>query len=161
VTSRSPATGSSGTAATAAALTATLGLAAVSWAVAVRQMDGMDMGFATRLGSFAFSVALWVSMMAAMMLPGAAPAVVRRAHARGRLGAVPLFLGSYLAVRALVSVPVYPLYRPHGTSAAGAVAIAAGVYELTPLKQHFRRCCRESARSGFEFGSTASARASD
>jgi predicted metal-binding membrane protein len=66
---------------TAAALTATLGLAAASWVVAVRQMHGMDMGVATRLGSFAFFVALWVSMMAAMMLPGAAPAVLRRAHA--------------------------------------------------------------------------------
>jgi predicted metal-binding membrane protein len=30
--------------------------------------------------------------------------------------------------------------------------IAAGVYEFTPLKQHFRRRCRESVRSGFEFG---------
>lgn len=39
-----------------AALTATLGLAAASWVVAVRQMKGMDMGVATRLGSFAFFV---------------------------------------------------------------------------------------------------------
>jgi predicted metal-binding membrane protein len=36
--------------------------------------------------------------------------------------------------------------------AAGAVAIAAGVYEFTPLKRHFRRRCRESVGSGFEFG---------
>jgi predicted metal-binding membrane protein len=47
---------------------------------------------------------------------------------------------------------VYALYRPHGSFVAGAVAIAAGVYEFTPLKQHFRRRCRESVRSGFEFG---------
>ena len=33
--------------------------------------------------------------------------------------------------------------------AAGAVAIGAGAYEFTPLKQHFRRRCRESASSGF------------
>jgi predicted metal-binding membrane protein len=38
-------------------------------------MYGMDMGVATRLGSFACFVALWVSMMAAMLLPDAAPAV--------------------------------------------------------------------------------------
>ena len=137
---------------TAAALTATLGLAAASWVVAVRQMNGMDMGVATRLGSFAFFVALWVSMMAAMMLPGAVPAVLRRAHASGRVRAVPLFVGSYLAVWTLVGVAVYALYRPHGYLAAGAVAIAAGVYEFTPLKQHFRRRCRESVGSGFEFG---------
>jgi predicted metal-binding membrane protein len=140
------------TAATAAALTATLGLAAASWVVAVRQMNGMDMGVATELGSFAFFVALWVSMMAAMMLPGAAPAVLRHAHASGRVRAVPLFVGSYLAVWTLVGVAVFMLYRPHGSFAAGAVAIAAGVYELTPLKQHFRWRCRESVRSGFEFG---------
>src|SRR5229473_8444772 len=140
------------TAATAAALTATLGLAAASWVVAVRQMNGMDMGVATQLGSFAFFVALWVPMMAAMMLPGAAPAVVRRAHASGRVRAVPLFVGSYLAVWALVGVAVYALYRPHGSLAAGAVAIAAGAYEFTPLKRHFRRRCRASAGSGFGFG---------
>jgi predicted metal-binding membrane protein len=139
------------TSATAAALTATLGLAAASWVVAVRQMNGMDMGVATQLGSFAFFVALWVAMMAAMMLPSAAPAVLRRAHARG-VRTVPLFIGSYLAVWTLVGVAVYALYRPHGSLAAGAVVIAAGIYELTPLKQHFRRRCRESTGSGFEFG---------
>jgi predicted metal-binding membrane protein len=143
---------SAGTVATAAGLTATLGLAAASWVVAVRQMDGMDMGAQTRLGSFAFFLALWLSMMAAMMLPGAAPAVLRRAHASGRLRAVPLFVGSYLAVWTLVGVAVYAVYRPHGYVAAGAIAIAAGVYEFTPLKKHFRRRCRDSVRSGFEFG---------
>jgi hypothetical protein len=51
-----------------------------------------------------------------------------------------------------VGVAVYALYRPHGSFAAGAVAIAAGAHELTPLKRHFRRRCRESVRSGFEFG---------
>jgi len=96
------------------ALTATLGLAAACWVVAVRQMSGMDMGVATRLGSTAFFAALWVTMMAAMMLPGAVPAVVRRARAGGRVRAVPLFVGSYLAVWALVGVAVYALYRPHG-----------------------------------------------
>jgi predicted metal-binding membrane protein len=139
-------------AATAGALTATLGLAAACWAVAVRQMNGMDMGVATRLGSFALFIALWASMMAAMMLPGAAPAVVRRARDGGGVRAVPLFVGSYLALWTLVGVAVYALYRPHGTLAAGAVAIAAGLYELTPLKRHFRRRCRESACSGFEYG---------
>jgi hypothetical protein len=41
---------------TAAALTATLGLAAAAWVVAVRQMSGMDMGPATELGSY---LAIW------------------------------------------------------------------------------------------------------
>ena len=137
---------------TAAALTATLGLAAASWVVAIRQMSGMDMGVATRLGSFAFFAALWVWMMAAMMLPGAAPAVLRRAHASGGVRAVPLFVASYLAVWVLVGVAVYALYRPHGYVAASAVVIAAGAYELTPVKRHFRRRCRESVRTGYAFG---------
>jgi predicted metal-binding membrane protein len=145
----------SSTPAAAAALTVTLGLAAASWVVAVHQMNGqmnqMDMGVATPLGSFAFFVALWVSMMAAMMLPGAVPAVLRRAHAIG-VRAVPLFVGSYLAVWTLVGVAVYALYRPHGFLAAGAIVIGAGVYELTPLKNYFRQRCRESAGSGVEFG---------
>jgi predicted metal-binding membrane protein len=136
----------------AAALTATLGLAAASWAVAVWQMNGMDMGVATRLGSFAFFVSFWAAMMAAMMLPGSTPALLRRAHVSGRVRAVPLFVVSYLVVWTLVGVVVYAMYRPHGSLVAGAVAIAAGVYELTPLKQHFRRRCRESECSGFTFG---------
>jgi predicted metal-binding membrane protein len=140
------------TAATASALAATLGLAAASWVVAVRQMNGMDMGAQTRLGSFGFFIGVWVSMMAAMMLPAAAPAALRRAHASGRVRAVPLFVGSYLAVWTLVGVAVYALYRPHGSFVAGAVAVAAGVYEFTPLKRHFRRRCRESVGSGFGFG---------
>ena len=136
---------------TAAALTATLGLAAASWVVAVHQMDGMDMGVATELGSFPFFLTAWVSMMAAMMLPGAAPAALGGSRSSGRALAVPPFVGSYLAVWTLVGLAVYALYRPHGTAVAGALTIAAGVYELTPLKRHFRRRCREDVRSGVRF----------
>jgi predicted metal-binding membrane protein len=136
----------------AAAPTVTLGIAGASWVIAIRQMSGMDMGVATRLGSFGFFVVLWAVMMAAMMLPGAVPAIVRRARAIGRPPAVPLFIRSYLAVWTLVGLAVYALYRPHGYLAAGAVAIAAGVYELTPLKQRCRGRCRDSVSSGFEFG---------
>jgi predicted metal-binding membrane protein len=140
------------TAATAVALAATLGLAAVAWIVSVRLMYGMDMGVATELGSFAFFVGVWVSMMAAMMLPGAAPAVLRRAQAGDTAHAVPLFVLSYLVVWTVFGIAVYAIYRPHGSLVAGAVVIAAGIYELTPLKQRFRKRCLESTRSGFEFG---------
>jgi predicted metal-binding membrane protein len=137
---------------TAAALTATLALAAASWLVAVHRMSGMDMGVSTELGSFSFFVTAWVSMMAAMMLPGAVPAVVGRIRTTERALAVPLFVGSYLAVWTLVGLAVFALYRPHGTATAGALTIAAGLYELTPLKRESRRRCRETAHSGFEFG---------
>jgi predicted metal-binding membrane protein len=131
---------------------ATLGLAAASWALAVDRMDGMDMGVATEIGSFASFVTAWVSMMAAMMLPGALPAVAMRARSRRPELAVPLFVGSYLAVWSIVGLAVYALYRPHGTAIAGAVTIAAGLYELTPLKRLSRRRCRETISSGFQFG---------
>jgi len=139
---------------TGAALAATLGLTALAWVVTVRQMRGMDMGVATELGSFAFFVALWAVMMAAMMLPGLVPAVVRRGRSTRPVRAVVPFVASYLVVWTLVGALVYALYRPHGTTTAGLVVIAAGLYELTRLKQHCRRCCRARTRSGggFEFG---------
>ena len=140
------------TARTAAVLTATFGAAAACWVIAIEQMRGMDMGVATRLGSFTFFTASWTAMMAAMMLPGAVPAVLRRTHASGRVLAAPLFAGSYIAIWVVVGIAVYALYRPHGTLAAGVVVVAAGVYELTPIKRHFRLQCHEKARSGLVFG---------
>ena len=137
---------------TAATLTATVGVAGAAWVLAVQRMSGMDMGAATELGSFGFFVSVWVLMMAAMMLPGAAPAVSRFIRANGRVLVAPLFAGSYLAVWTLVGLAVYALYEPHGTSTAGMLTIAAGVYELTPLKRECRRRCRRTLRSGFQFG---------
>jgi predicted metal-binding membrane protein len=105
------------------------------------------MGRGTELGSFGFFLATWVVMMAAMMLPGAAPAVARRT-----LFAAAPFALSYLAVWALVGLAVYPLYQPHGAVVAGALTAAAGLYELTPLKRACRRRCRTACASGFELG---------
>src|ERR1022692_35988 len=135
-------------AAPATVLAAALGLAAACWVAAAWLMGGMDMGVATRPGSFGFFAAAWVTMMAAMMLPGAAPAVARHARMSGKVRAAPPFVGSYLAIWALAGVVAYALDRPHGSLAAGAVVIAAGAYELTPVKRHFRRRCREDAGSG-------------
>jgi predicted metal-binding membrane protein len=55
-------------------------------------------------------------------------------------------------VWSLVGVVLYALYRPHGTAVAGGVVLAAGFYELTPVKRHWRRRCRESVDSGVRFG---------
>jgi predicted metal-binding membrane protein len=128
------------------ALAATLGLTALAWLLAVGRMDGMDMGYATELGSPASFAGAWIAMMAAMMLPGAAPAAWRRAG-RG----VASFLAGYLAVWTAVGVAVYALYHPHGAVAAGALTVAAGLYELTPLKRRCRERCRED-RTGLVFG---------
>jgi predicted metal-binding membrane protein len=133
-------------------LAATLGLAAACWAAAAWLMDGMDMGVATRPGSFGFFAAAWVTMMAAMMLPGAAPAVARHTRMTGNVRAALPFAASYLAIWTLAGVVAYAVDRPHGSLAAGAVVIAAAAYELTPVKRHFRRRCREDAGSGLGFG---------
>jgi predicted metal-binding membrane protein len=121
-------------------LAVTLALAAACWAVAAWRMNGMDMG-----------VTAWVTMMAAMMLPGAAPAIARSAKFAGTARAALLFAGTYLAFWALAGIVAYALERPHGALAAGAVVIAAGDYELTPVKRHFRRRCRENSGSAIEY----------
>ncbi|HYV60077.1 MAG TPA: DUF2182 domain-containing protein, partial [Acidimicrobiia bacterium] len=135
-----------------AAVVTTLALATVSWVVAIDRMAGMDMGVATELGSFGFFIGAWVPMMAAMMLPGVAPIAARRARIDASVLAVPLFLCSYLAVWTLVGIGVYAVYEPHGTTVAGALTIAAGLYELTPLKRTWRRRCREHDASGLRVG---------
>src|SRR5690349_14329878 len=74
------------------ALTVTLVLAAAAWVIAIRLMDstgmggmggmdGMAAGPATELGSVGLFAAAWISMMAAMMLPGAALPVAARVQA--------------------------------------------------------------------------------
>jgi hypothetical protein len=131
---------------TAATLT-TLAVAAAAWVVLLRQMNGMDMGVETELASFASFVGFWAAMMAAMMLPGAAVGVFGR-----RVRGVPQFVGAYLGVWTLVGVVAYAFYRPHGSLVAGALTVAAGLYELTSLKRACRRRCRERVQSGLAFG---------
>jgi predicted metal-binding membrane protein len=135
----------------------TLALAAACWVIAVRQMDSMSigshamaMGGTIGLGSLGFFVGVWVAMMAAMMLPGAVPAVVRRTRVSVR--GVPLFLCSYIAVWTLFGIVLYEIYSPPGSNAAGAIVIAAGVYELSPIKRYFRARCRERNTSGLGLG---------
>jgi predicted metal-binding membrane protein len=77
---------------------------------------------------------------------------LRHTNASGRVLAAPVFAASYIAIWAAMGIAVYALYRPHGTVAAGIVVIAAGVYELTPIKRHFRLQCHENAHSGLAFG---------
>jgi predicted metal-binding membrane protein len=137
VAGMAPAARPPGAAATTARLTAalavTLGVAAACWVIAIRQMSAMDMGVSTRRGSFRSFTVLWLVTMAAMMLPGAAPAAVRRARATGRLLAAPLFAVSYLAVWVAAGLGVYALDRPHGRS--------------RPASRRSRRAATNSPRS--------------
>ncbi len=137
---------------TAVALTATVGLGAAAWALTIERMHGMDMGVATRLGSLPFFLSVWVPMMAAMMLPGTAPAARQLARSGARALGVAWYVGSYLTVWALFGIAVFAIYRPHGTATAGAFAVAAGAYELTPLKRRCREMCRDGMSSGLKLG---------
>ena len=90
-----------------------------------------------------------------MMLPSAVPAIARRARERDGALAAPLFAGSYLGTWALAALAMCLLYRPGGRVGfvpAGALIVAAGMYELTPLKRECRRHCRQRVRSGLRFG---------
>ena len=140
-----------GDATAATALTATLGLAAACWVVAVWRMTGMDMGVATRLGSFAFFCRAVGDDDgrddAAGRGPGRGAGRPRRRGARGL--AVHRVLPGGLGPGGCRRVRVRPAAC---TAVAVAVTIAAGLYELAPVKWHFRRRCRETAGSGFGFG---------
>lgn len=142
--------------------TALLGGALVAWVVTVDRMDGMDGGPGTSLGGLGWYVGIWVTMMAAMMLPSAAPMVLLFAkvssdrRARGR-AFVPtwVFVAGYLAAWTVYGLVAYGVYRlivwidpgflawdRAGAVVAGLAIVAAGVYELTPLKDVCLKHCR-------------------
>ncbi len=107
---------------------------------------------ATPMTGMTMALPLSVAMMAAMMLPSAIPAIVQRGREGRGAVAAPLFAGSYLGVWALAGVVMWLLYQRPGTVASGSLLIAAGLYELTPLKRECRRRCRDRVRSGARFG---------
>ncbi len=72
-------------------------VAAVAWAVTGDRMRGMDAGPGTELGDLAWFAFVWVTMMAAMMLPSIVPMVL--AYARFQLAATPAAL---IAIEKLV-----------------------------------------------------------
>jgi predicted metal-binding membrane protein len=132
-----------------------LGAAVTAWVVTVERMRGMDAGPGTDLGGLGWYLGIWVTMMAAMMLPSAAPAALQ--FARVLRGApTPFFIAGYLAAWTAYGVAAYGLFRlvtsfdtgwlawnRGGPYVTGGVIIGAGIYELTPLKEHLlRRCSR-------------------
>jgi predicted metal-binding membrane protein len=133
-------------------LLSVLGLAAASWTISIASMSGMNMGVATDLGSLGHFLPLWVTMMAAMMLPSVAAPLLRQSSIDSGARTVPAFLLGYLAVWAAIGLLAYAAYRPHGSTVAGAVVIAAGMYELTPVKRRCREQCLTGSRSGLTFG---------
>jgi predicted metal-binding membrane protein len=92
-------------------------------------------------------VAMWSAMTAAMMLPSAAPALVR-----GRGRGAPLAALEYLAVWIVVGLAGYAAYRVLPAIPWWTLVAVGLVYELTPAKRAALRRCRVPATSGFAHG---------
>ncbi len=131
-----------------------LGVALVAWIVSVQRMRGMDAGPGTDLGTLGWYLGIWVTMMAAMMFPSAAPTVLMFARARGD-GQTWAFVAGYLLAWTLYGLVAYAAYRAiraeapsflawdkHGPWVAGGALAVAGLYQLTPLKSACLRHCR-------------------
>lgn len=106
--------------------------------------------------------AMWIVMMAGMMLPSAAPVLLlyagalRRKQETGALVASVYALGAgYLLIWTLFSVAatalqrilsetfvLTPMMEPATPSLAAVVLLLAGVYQLTPLKSTCLQACR-------------------
>jgi predicted metal-binding membrane protein len=140
-----------------------LGAALVCWLITVDRMRGMDAGPGTDLGGLGWFLGIWVTMMAAMMLPSVAPMVLAFARvteqraSRDQAAFVPtwVFVAGYLAAWTAYGLSAYGLFRlidaidggvldwdRAGPYVAGGAIAAAGLYQLTPVKDICLRHCR-------------------
>jgi len=101
------------------------------------------------MGPMALSsfVAMWSAMTAAMMVPSAAPALVR-----GRGRRAPAAALEYLAVWLVAGLAGYAAYRALPAIPWWSLVVVGLAYELTPLKRAGLRRCRRPASSGFAHG---------
>lgn len=137
--------------------------AAMSGGMSADGMAGMAMGGMSAAGwSFSSAVvfvAIWTVMMAAMMLPAAAPMIMIFASAQARRGQAPfvpvwIFTGGYLLVWLTAGVAAETASHLGAIErgawapfALGIILIMAGVYQFTPIK----RVCLRHCRSPFAF----------
>jgi predicted metal-binding membrane protein len=143
---------------------ALLVLAAGAWWLTVRRADdmsGMVSGLAQVGGAMSFDMAapvflaMWVTMMVAMMFPTIAPIVLlHRMVIRRRGGGVTAtvwFVAGYLLVWTVTGIaPLAALLAFRDLTAdsmsiaraCGVVLLVAGAYQFTPWKQACLRACR-------------------
>jgi len=142
-------------------------LAVAAWGLLIWQAAMMDGEMSLTMGMSApLWIALWIAMMVAIMFPTAAPMIMMfaRIHTkRAERGQtfVPtwVFAGSYLIVWALAGVLAYGAaagdeladqsmwIMDNAARIGGVLLIAAGVYQLSPLKY----VCLNKCRSPFSF----------
>jgi predicted metal-binding membrane protein len=141
-------------------------LAGIAWWWTADQMQGMDAGPWTTLGTLAWFLGVWVVMMAAMMFPSVAPTVAlysRMTSERSPLSPL-LFTAGYLVTWAGAGLVAFALayagsqfagdflaWDRAGRWVAGGTLLAAAAYELTPLKDVCLGKCRSPL--GFLLGS--------
>jgi predicted metal-binding membrane protein len=147
-----------------AVVLALFAVAGLSWLLTDQRMAGMDGGPGTDLGSLGFYLSVWIVMMAAMMLPSAAPMIAvhsevqRRRRDLGRdgtRGGSVAFVGGYLLVWGAFGLIAYALFElvrsadvdalswdRAGRYVAAGVVAAAAAYQLTPLKVVCLAKCR-------------------
>ena len=138
---------------------ALLALTALAWIVTLDQARAMGNGAGTMGMSFVAFVAMWIAMMAAMMLPSVAPVAIlwtrcitRRSLGSGAFFRVALVVFGYLLAWAFAGVVAYfglalfeQVLRLAGGQVGwfgGAIFVTAGVYQLTPFKDVCLRHCR-------------------
>ena len=140
-----------------------VGLTLAAWILTFDRMRGMDAGPGTDLGGLGWFLGIWVTMMAAMMLPSVAPMVLAFARVtterarRQQAIYVPtwIFLLGYLAAWTAYGLVAYGVFRVIDAVAGGALAwdragpyvaggaiLVAGLYQLTPIKDGCLRHCR-------------------
>jgi predicted metal-binding membrane protein len=158
-----------------------------TWIVTADRMQGMDAGPGTNLGGPGWFVGIWATMMAAMMLPSVMPTtlIFSRISAENQPRSRSfvrtwVFIGGYLAAWTAYGLLAYGIFRviqsahihalawqAQGPLIAGIVIVAAGFYQLSPLKRRCLQHCRSprhsfvggwrpgwsgAARMGFEHG---------
>jgi predicted metal-binding membrane protein len=134
--------------------------------------DAMSEGGGLTMGmGAALFIGLWGLMMVAIMFPSASPMILmfdrvqRHRSERGRpVVATWIFAAAYILVWVATGVVAYGIavgidalagdslwLSENGARIGGALIVAAGVYQLTPLKQ----VCLDKCRSPFAFISTS------
>jgi predicted metal-binding membrane protein len=98
-----------------------------------------------------FAIVMWIAMMAAMMLPGAVPAIIGIQGYRAKIVFVAAYLGVWSVFGAAAAALQFVLESRHlltsdmalrSAAAANLSLLVIGAYQLAPVKRACLRLCR-------------------